>query len=167
MSNKVACLQDIPLGGIINRAGIWCYDTQEHCVMGTNACDQRVPCTATPSTICATAGNAKHKIFCPADYPVDITKGVTTQGDICYRNPLSCMRGPNACNTSVLCEQDKDMTSNCKGARSSKYEKYSWYCSLNTQFSAVIVSSVEMTSPASTLTLLCAGLLLAVPGVRV
>ena len=160
--NNVVCLKDIPTGGIANAAGKWCYDTLDHCHKGTNACDETHPCTSIPPHICGTAGKG-NSFFCADDYPVDVTKGVTTAGGICYPTPLACMNGPNACNSSFLCAHDEAMTAACKGAAAT----FSWYCALNAPSKTIDLkkSSVGITSPGShfklTFALLCTGLLLA------
>ena len=164
--NNYACLKDIPTGGSVNAAGKWCYDTLGNCHMGPNACTDNWPCSSNPPSVCSTAGKTS-TFFCAGDYPVDVTKGVTSAGDICYPTPLACMNGPNACNTSYLCTKDEGMAASCKGST------YSWYCELNIVSKRILAmkkqSSARMNPPDShvklTVALLCTGLLVA--GVRV
>ncbi len=89
---------------------------------GTNACNASAPCVATPAAVCSTAGSAGFAFYCAYDYPVDVTKGLSSAGNICYKTPLDCMNGPNACNTSFLCQSDASMSGACKGASRLKGE---------------------------------------------
>ena len=146
LGNNVACLKDVPTGGVVNAAGKWCYNTMSNCLNGTNACNASAQCLATPATVCATAGSA-NSFFCPYDYPVDVSKGLSTLGNICYKSALDCMNGPNACNTSFLCSSDSSMQGACKGS------SYQFFCSLNNVASGSIPvpSSATASSFASSL----------------
>ena len=129
LGNNVACMKDFPTGAAVNAAGKWCYDTLQNCLYGTNACNASSPCATTPAAVCATSGSSNATTttyFCPFDFPVDVTKGLSSVGNICYKSALDCMNGPNACNTSFLCQSDTATAGACKGAA------YQFFCSLNT-----------------------------------
>ena len=128
VGSKVACLMDFPAGAAANAAGKWCYDTPGNCLNGTNACNASAPCVKAPAAVCATAGaGGANPYFCAYDYPVDVAKGLSAAGGICYRSALDCMGGPNACNTSSLCQADATLAGPCKGASA----PYQYYCPLN------------------------------------
>ena len=87
LGNNVACLKDVPSGAVSNAAGKWCYDTLGDCLNGTNACNASAKCVTAPAAVCSTApgGGAANPYYCAYDYPVDVTKGLSAVGNICYK----------------------------------------------------------------------------------
>jgi hypothetical protein len=164
LGNNVACLKDILTGGMTNAAGKWCYNTLGNCLNGTNACNSSALCVATPAAVCATAGGSS-PYYCAYDYPMDVTKGLSTASNLCYRTALDCMNGPNACNTSFLCSSDSSMQGACKGS------SYTFFCSLNIAAGSAVIpvpSSAAASSLASSLAVAVgAAAALLLPGVRV
>jgi len=151
LGNNIACLKDIPTGAVVNAPGKWCYNTMQNCLYGTNACNSSAPCTTTPTTVCATAEKG-FTYYCPYDYPIDVTKGMSNLGNLCYKTAYDCMQGPNACNFSYLCQQDPGLTMACRGATNT------WYCNLNnaiwTGNSATAYPSILLASSLAGLSLL-------------
>ena len=98
--------------------------------------------------MCSTAGSS-NTFYCAYDYPVDVAKGLSSVGSLCYKTALDCMNGPNACNTSFLCQPDASNAGACKGAA------YQFFCSLNaadgpgTNSSAGIGGNSSVRAPSS------------------
>ena len=136
--NKVACLKDFPAGGVSNAAGKWCYDTLGNCLNGTNACSPSVPCVRTPAAVCATAGST-NGYYCALDYPVDVAKGLSSLGNLCYQTVMDCINGPNACSEALLCDVDRSSRGACLGS------SFTYFCARNN--AAGTPAAVEDSSP--------------------
>ena len=144
--NQVACLKDFPVGAAANAAGKWCYDTLGDCLNGTNACNASAPCATTPSAVCATAGTGSaNGFYCAFDYPVDLAKGLSSVGNLCYKTVLDCINGPNACSEAFLCDADIHSNGACTGS------SFTYFCARNnaagTPIAAVADSSAGCSTP--------------------
>ena len=124
--NQFACLKDFPFGAVANAAGKWCYDTLGNCLNGTNACNASAPCATTPAAVCATAGTGSaNSYYCAFDYPVDLAKGLSSVGNLCYKTVLDCINGPNACSEAFLCDADVNSKGACIGS------SFTYFCARN------------------------------------
>ena len=98
-----SCPADVPPGALPNAAGRYCYDVLANCEAGASACGTGGDACVFNAFQCSMgfAGTGSHAYVCPSDKPLGSVFSFSS-GGVCYDTAVSCLTGPNACDSSSV-----------------------------------------------------------------